>query len=234
LVQAGIVGFINAVTAREYATVDNAGSRYQDEVEPLTYYGILRAQKDINGGQQGLGLMATGVMRDINSESLSAILNKNAFTLAADGWSFLDKKRSWVVGGWLGGSFIEGSQEDIYRLQQSPMHYFQRPDVTHVNLNPEATTLNGWAGQFKLGKQQGNSLFLLSAGALSPGFDPNDAGFQSMGSDLIDLNQLSVRKSQLYRFLEKELEFLKNNLSSNPSTFELRHFGIKITTKPLN
>jgi len=182
------IGFINAITAREYATVEDLENRYQDEVEPLTYYGVLRAQKDINGGQQGLGLMATGVMRDINNESLSAILNKNAFTLAADGWSFLDKKRTWVVGGWLGGSFIEGSQEDIYRLQQSPMHYFQRPDVTHVSVNPEATTLNGWAGEFKLGKQQGNSLFLLSVGALSPGFDPNDAGFQSSGSDLIDLN----------------------------------------------
>lgn len=216
------VGFINAVTAHEYATVDDAGSRYQDEVEPLTYYGILRAQKDINGGQQGLGLMATGVMRDINSESLSAILNKNAFTLAADGWSFLDKKRSWVVGGWLGGSFIEGSQEDIYRLQQNPMHYYQRPDATHVNLNPEATTLNGWAGQFKLGKQQGNSLFLLSAGALSPGFDPNDAGFQNMGSDLIDLNAFYgyqwlkpgkvFRQSMVFAGMTQQYDFGGNKL----------------------
>lgn len=46
-------------------------------------------------------------------------------------------------------------------------------------------------------------------------------------SDLIDLNQLSVRKSQLYRFLEKELEFLKNNLSSNPSTFEWSNWRLK-------
>ncbi|MBC7364117.1 MAG: carbohydrate binding family 9 domain-containing protein [Candidatus Aminicenantes bacterium] len=181
------IGFINAVTAREYATVDDLITRYQDEVEPLTYYGVLRAQKDINDGQQGLGFMATAVMRDLNNEVLSAILNKNAFSLALDGWSFLDKKRSWVVGGWLGGTFINGSQEDIYRLQQSSMHYFQRPDATHLSLNPEATSLNGWGGQFKLAKQQGNHLVMLSAGALSPGFDPNDVGFQSSGSDVIDL-----------------------------------------------
>ena len=182
------LGFISAVTGREFAIVDDLSTRYKDEVEPLTYYGVLRAQKDINDGQQGIGLMATGVMRDLDNEALATILNKNAFSLAADGWSFLDKKRTWVVGGWLGGTFIQGSQEDIFQLQQNPMHYFQRPDATHVSLNPEATHLNGWAGQFRLAKQQGNSLFLVSAGALSPGFDPNDAGFQSMGSDLIDLN----------------------------------------------
>jgi len=181
------VGFISAMTGREFATVDDLSTRYEDEVEPLTYYGILRAQKDINGGQQGIGFMATSVIRDLNAETLSAILNKNAFSLAADGWSFLDKKRAWVVGGWLGGTFIQGSQDDIYRLQQSSMHYFQRPDVTHVSLNPEATSLNGWGGQFKLAKQQGNSLWLFSAGALSPGFDPNDIGFQSSSSDVIDL-----------------------------------------------
>ncbi|MBC7361678.1 MAG: carbohydrate binding family 9 domain-containing protein [Candidatus Aminicenantes bacterium] len=181
------VGFISALTGREFATVDDMSNRYQDEVEPLTYYGVLRVQKDINDGQQGMGFMATGVMRDLNTEMLSAILNKNAFSLAADGWSFLDKKRTWVVGGWIGGTFIQGSQDDIYRLQQSSTHYFQRPDATHVSLDPEATSLNGWGGQFKLAKQQGNSLFLFSAGALSPGFDPNDAGFQSSSSDVIDL-----------------------------------------------
>jgi hypothetical protein len=181
------VAFISALTGREFATVDDLSIRYKDEVEPMTYYGVARVQKDINGGQQGIGIMATGVMRDLDNEVLSSILNKNAFSLAVDGWSFLDKNRTWVVGGWLGGTFIQGSQEDIYRLQQSSMHYFQRPDATHVSLNPEATSLNGWTGEFKLAKQQGRHVFLFAAGALSPGFDPNDVGFQSSGSDLINL-----------------------------------------------
>lgn len=216
------LGFISAVTGREFATVDDLSTRYKEEVEPLSYYGVLRAQKDINDGQQGIGLMATGVMRDLDNEPLAAILNKNAFSLAADGWSFLDKKRTWVVGGWLGGTFIQGSQEDIYRLQQNPLHYFQRPDATHVSLNPEATNLNGWAGQFKLVKQQGNSLFLVSAGALSPGFDPNDAGFQSMGSDLIDLNGFYgyqwlkpgkvFRQSMLFAGFTQQYDFGGNKL----------------------
>ncbi len=184
------VGFISALTGREFASVDSLGVRYEDEVEPLTYYGVLRAQKDIHGGQQGVGFLATGVVRDLKNETLAAILNRNAFSLAADGWSFLDKKRAWVVGGWLGGTFLGGSPESISRLQQSSMHYFQRPDATHVELDPAATSLSGWAGQLKLARQQGHSLMLFTAGALSPGFNPNDAGYQSSGSDLIDMTGL--------------------------------------------
>ncbi len=181
------LGFINAVTGQERAIVDDLSNRYKDEVEPLTYYGVWRIQKDIKEGQQGLGLMATAVIRDLDNEGLSSILNKQAFTLAADGWSFLDKKRNWVIAGWIGGTYIRGTKEAIYRLQRSSIHYFQRPDATHVHLDPEATILSGWAGEVKLAKQQGNHLLLLKTGALSPGFDPNDLGYQSSGSDLIDL-----------------------------------------------
>jgi len=184
------IGFISALTGREFATVDDLTNQYEEEVEPLTYYGILRAQKDIKDGQQGIGFIATGVIRDIRSETIDAILNRNAFSLAVDGWSFLDRKRVWVVGGWIGRTFIQGSQEDIFWLQQSSIHYFQRPDATHLGLDPEATSLSGWGTRLNLARQQGHSLILFSAGALSPGFDPNDAGFQRSSSDIIDIQGL--------------------------------------------
>lgn len=184
------IGVINAVTAREYATVDDLSNRYHDEVAPLTYYGIFRALKEFNKGQQGLGFMFTSVIRDLRVESLQSLLAEEAFSLAVDGWSFLDKKRNWVFGGWAGGTFIHGSQAAIYRLQRSSIHYFQRPDITHVSLDPEATSLSGWAAKLNLAKQQGHSLVLISAGALSPGFDPNDAGYQRSISDKIDFQAL--------------------------------------------
>jgi hypothetical protein len=184
------VGFVNALTAREYAEIDTFGLRFSEEVEPFSYYGVLRAQNDINKGQQGFGIMATGVMRELRTATLDNILNKNAFSMAFDGWSFLDKKRNYVVGGWFGGTRIEGSAQDILRLQNSSMHYFQRPDATHVEVDPAATALNGWGGRFSFAKQGGNLLFLAQAGVLSPGFDPNDAGFQRSGSDLVNLSLL--------------------------------------------
>jgi hypothetical protein len=184
------VGIVSALTGRESAEIDQAGTRLREDIEPFTYYGVFRAQKDVKEGKSGFGIMATGVMRDINSPTLGGILNKNAFSLAADGWVFLDRKRDWVVGGWAGGTRVEGSAEDIYRLQTSSMHYFQRPDAGHVSVNPAATSLSGWGARLNLGKQNGNLLFLASAGALAPGFDPNDVGFQYGGSDIIQFQAL--------------------------------------------
>ncbi len=184
------VGVINALTAREYATVDDLTDRYREEVAPLTYYGIFRAQREFNKGQQGFGFIFTSVIRDLRDENLRALLFSESFSLAFDGWTFLDRKRNWVLGGWAGGTFIHGSQAAIYRLQRSSIHYFQRPDADHVSLDPEATRLSGWAAKMSLAKQQGHSLVLISAGALSPGFDPNEAGYQRSLSDKLNFQAL--------------------------------------------
>ena len=184
------VGFLNALTAREFARIDLSGTRLREEVEPFSYYSVVRAQKDVRQGRHGLGFMATSVMRDLDNQALAGILNQNAFSLAVDGWSFLDKKRTYVASGWLGGTRVEGSVEDILRLQYSSTHYFQRPDATHVEIDPAATSLSGWGGRLQFAKQRGNFIFVLAAGALSPGFDINDAGFQARGSDHINFSIL--------------------------------------------
>lgn len=179
-------GLLQALTAVEYAQVDYFGFRSRQQAEPLSFYGVVRLQKDFNEGRQGLGLMATGVGRDLDDALLSSLLNESAFSLGVDGWSFFDQKRNWVLGGWLGGTRLTGSVEDILRLQHSSLHYYQRPDADHVEANPLATSLSGWGGRLILAKQQGAWLFNLAVGALSPGFDPNDVGFQSGGSDKIN------------------------------------------------
>ncbi len=186
------VGLVNSLTGREYADIEQAGTRLQEEVEPFSYYGALRAQKDINQGQQGIGIMATGVMRDLRTDSLSGILNRNAFSLALDGWTFLDKKRDYVFGGWFGGTRVEGTAADILRLQNSSMHYYQRPDASYLGVDPSATSLSGWGGRFQVAKQNGSFLWVLGLGALSPGFDPNDAGFQRQGSDLVNVSGIGA------------------------------------------
>lgn len=186
------VGWLNAVTGNEFAEIDRLGTRLRQKLEPLSYYGALRIQKELNEGRSGLGLMATAVMRDLGGpgageETLAGLLNRNAFSLAADGWISLDKKKNWVAGGWAGATRVEGTAADILRLQNSSMHYFQRPDATHVEVDPAATSLSGWAGRFNLAKQNGKFLFLANVGAISPGFDPNDIGFQYGASDIVNL-----------------------------------------------
>jgi len=179
-------GFVNALTTREFAEIDMSGDRFQEEVAPFSYYGVLRGQREFNEGKQGIGFVATSVVRDLNNESLTGLLNKNAFSLALDGWTFLDKDKTWVISGWTGGTQVAGSQEAISRLQNSSLHYFQRPDADHVELDSNATSMTGWGSRFTLSKEKGRFLFHSGLGFLSPGFDPNDLGFQGGASDLID------------------------------------------------
>jgi hypothetical protein len=174
------IGLINAVTAREYAEIDNEGERSKEEVEPFSYYGVFRAQKEFNEGRQGFGFLSTYVIRDLRTEAFEDILNRSAFSLGFDGWTFLDKNKTWVVTGWMGTTRISGTKEAILGLQESSIHYYQRPDATHVNLDENATSLSGWAARFFINKEKGNMFFNAAIGAISPGFDTTDAGFQGM------------------------------------------------------
>jgi hypothetical protein len=172
------IGLIGALTQREYADIDLNGERQQVEVEPFSNYGVLRIQKEFNEGRQGLGFITTSIFRNLRTDNLENSLSKSALSLAIDGWTYLNKKKSWVVTGWLGGTEVSGSKEAITGLQQSYLHYYQRPDATHVELDPNATSLKGWAGRLYLAKVGGTFLFNAAIGAVSPGFDTTDAGFQ--------------------------------------------------------
>lgn len=196
------VGFINAVTQREFAAIDLDGFRSSEEVEPFTYYGVLRAQKEFNQGKQGLGFITTSVLRNLRTESLKETLNRDAFSVAVDGWTFLDKNNTWVINGWFGGSRVSGSQAVIWDLQHAYPHYFQRPDATHVSLNANATSMSGWAGRVSLNKQKGNFFVNAAFGAISPGFDTRDIGFQ-WTSDIINghfmIGYNSYKPGKLFR-----------------------------------
>lgn len=184
------IGFINAITAREYADIDRNGERLKEEIEPFTYYGVLRTQREFGEGRRGIGMIVTSVVRDLRTENLKELLNKKAFCLGFDGWTFLDKEKTWVITGWFGGSHVEGSKEDILRLQMAPQHYFQRPDADHVGLDENATFLRGWAGRISINKERGNFIFNSAIGAISPKFDSNDLGFQ-WGGDVINAHVIS-------------------------------------------
>lgn len=181
------LGVISTFTAREYARIDQTGARLSEEVQPFSNYSVVRALREFKEGHSGLGFLATSSIRDLRTDSLKSILADKAFTLAFDGWSFLDKKKDWIVSAWVGGSYISGSQEMIGRLQRSSLHYYQRPDASHVSLKEDATSLSGWGGRLQINKQRGNTIFNFALGALSPGFDPNDLGFQPGASDIINI-----------------------------------------------
>jgi len=171
------VGTIQAVTAREYAELSSNGVTSRAEVEPLTYYGVLRGQKQFGGGMQGLGLLGTYTARMFNDERLRDELNRDALTGGIDGWIFLDADKDWVISGSVMGSHVRGTPTRMLELQTNSQHYFQRPDADHLSVDSTATSLTGYATRVWLNKQKGNVFFNSAFGAVHPSFETNDIGY---------------------------------------------------------
>jgi hypothetical protein len=173
------IGMVHAVTQREHAEIYADGKRSRIEMEPLTYYGVFRAQRDFDAGQQGIGFLSTFTNRFFNDPTLQNSINKDALVVATDGWTFLDSERTYVLTGWTGVSRVSGNQNQMIALQQSSQHYFQRPDATHINVDSSATSLTGYGGRLTLNKNRGRFTFNSAVALMSPKFEVNDLGFGS-------------------------------------------------------
>jgi Domain of unknown function (DUF5916) len=171
------VGALSALTARETASIDTSGVLFQKEVEPLAYYGVFRAQKEFPEGRRGFGFMSTVAARGFRDPSLRDDVNSSSFALGADGWTFLDHEKDWVLTGWAGATRVNGDAARITAVQENSLHYFQRPDALHTRVDSSATSLDGWAARLYLNKQKGDWYSNSAIGVLSPGFDVDDVGF---------------------------------------------------------
>ena len=198
------IGTIHAVTNREFADIQHAGQRSIVEIEPLTYYGIARVQRDFDGGRQGLGVISTYAKRDFSDIRLQDQVIGDALVAGVDGWVFLDQEKTYVVTGWGALSTVSGSRERITALQQNSGHYFQRPDADHVSVDTAATSLAGFGGRVMLNKQKGPIIVNAAVGVIDPGFDVNDLGFLSR-TDMVNSHLVVGYKwsdpTDYYRFL---------------------------------
>ncbi|MBU0509466.1 carbohydrate binding family 9 domain-containing protein [bacterium] len=170
-------GSLHAVSMRETAEIEYDGKRSDVEVEPATYYMVTRTQREIAEGRQGIGGIATASHRFFDDPALESEINEGAYTAGMDGWTAIGKDRDYMLAGWLGASHVRGSEERILDLQESSRHYFQRPDVSHVEVDSTATSLSGFAGRILINKEKGNIFLNTGVATISPGFDVNDVGF---------------------------------------------------------
>jgi hypothetical protein len=172
------LGTLSAVTSREHASFALGSRRWRQEVEPLTYYGVYRAQKEIGGGRHGLGFIGTVTERSFDEPQLRDELSSSALGFGVDGWTTLDRDGVWVVSGWSGLSRVAGTPTRLQSLQESSVHYFQRPDAEYLGVDSGATALTGYAARVSLNKQKGNWMFNSAIGVVDPNFEVNDLGFQ--------------------------------------------------------
>lgn len=190
------IGTLHAVTAREMADIELEGERSQAEVEPSTYYGVMRLQRDFSAGRHGIGILSTFTNRFFNDSLLRNTINKDALVTGLDGWTFLDAGRTWVLTGWAAASRVGGNTNRMVALQRNGVHYYQRPDADYLGVDSSATSLEGMAGRVMLNKNRGRFSLNAAVGFLSPGFETNDLGYGAY-SDLINMHILAG-----YRFIQ--------------------------------
>lgn len=177
------VGILESVTANENALIDNSGVRRKESVEPLTNYFVGRLQKDFDKGETVLGGIITAVNRDITNPALE-YLPAAAYTGGID-FSRKWKERTWYVSGNAEFSYLKGKEEAILNAQQSSARYFQRPDANYVSVDSSRTSLAGYGGTIKLGRNSKKKVqFETSLTVRSPGLEFNDIGYMRY-SDVI-------------------------------------------------
>lgn len=177
------LGILESLTDKEYATIDNNGVQRQELVEPLTNYFVGRAQKDFNNRNSFIGGIFTATNRNLQGEELN-FLRKSAYSAGLDfqhNW----KKRKYFFSGNIVASRVEGSKEAITATQFNLTHLFQRVDASHVDIDPNRTSLTGTGGRFEIGKSSvGHWRYRGMLIWRSPELELNDVGFLRQADEI--------------------------------------------------
>ncbi|MDE2793635.1 MAG: DUF5916 domain-containing protein [Gemmatimonadota bacterium] len=176
-----IVAFMNATTQREMGRFTDGPDMPIGEtpVDPLSNITALRIRKDMREGNTLVGAIATGVVRNLDDEVFTGLRDR-AF---AGGVDFLHRfnNRTYSLSGWAAGSYVHGDALSMLRAQLAPVRYYQRPDQNYVSLDPDRTSMTGFAGQLAFRRIAGEWTYGFEGSAVSPGFEVNDGGFQTIG-----------------------------------------------------
>ena len=174
------LGLLQALTGEETARVRTAGFNAHAVVEPLTSYTVARVQREV-GTRAGVGFLTTAVNRQLDTVQAIDGLSRQAFVVGTDAYWFLDGDKEWVVTGDIAGSRVAGTATLIDKLQRAPQRYYQRPDASHVELDPTRTSLSGFTGRVNLNRNRGVWRMNAALWTGSPGWESNDLGFHSTG-----------------------------------------------------
>ena len=197
------LGVLDAVTATERGLfVDEKGESGRQQIEPMTNYFVSRATRSLGEGSR-VGFLLTSVNRNVTDEL--SYLRDDAVTAGIDGYT---SNRDWIFEWAAAGTRVAGSEEAIRLTQTSSARYYQRPDASHVELDPTRTALTGYGGRLMASKQTGRWRPNVQVQAYSPGFEPNDIGFMPR-TDIISAHGLVqyVNEQVTPRFRERQLWF---------------------------
>ena len=180
------IGIIEAVTAAGIAEIDSLGERSTQTVEPLSNYFVSRVMKDFGSGQTVIGGAYTNTHRFLDGTGIDGLVT-NANTAGIDFTHFFGTEKNWTLSTSAAFSNLSGSTTAIENLQNSPVHYYQRPDADYVEVDPTRTSLSGHGGNIQAGKIGGHWNFMLFGLWKSPGFDINDIGYLQRADQIMSV-----------------------------------------------
>jgi hypothetical protein len=173
------IGVMQSTTNEEYAKWDSAGIRKNIVVEPYSNYFLGRVQKDYNSGNTIIGGIVTSTNRNINNPLLNSV-TKSAYSGGLDFIQYF-KNRNYYINLVSIFSRVEGKKEALLDIQESSVHYYQRPDAKYLGIDSSMTSLNGNGGNISFGKAgRGKWRFEEKISWRSPGLELNDMGYLQM------------------------------------------------------
>lgn len=177
------VGFVEALTAKEEAEIDNNGEKSYETVEPLTNYVVGRVQKDYNEGKTIIGGIFTGTNRNLDA-NLAESMHKAAYSGGIDFTQYFNDKK-WMFNVSAAFSQVKGTKEAIANTQKSSAHYYQRPDKNYAEFDPTRTSLTGSGGKVQITKQNGHFNLMGVVLWKTPGFEINDLGYMQQADRIM-------------------------------------------------
>jgi len=201
------VGALAAVTGGEMgdAYFADADSTARFPAEPRTEYGVLRLQQDFRDGGSKIGMIATGLRRELPADGAFDALPSTAYSFGVDfehQWGGA-RARDWRLWGFYSGSLVRGSTAALLDIQENSTHYFQRPDADYLAVDSARTSMFGSDWRVQLERQSAEH-WTWSAwlGEQTPGFAIDDLGFITSGERLdvgARLEYREIRPGALFR-----------------------------------
>lgn len=178
------VGLMDAVTNEEHGRYVMArdSAAHTVAMEPRSNYLVARMKQDLDHGATVIGGMVTSTFRDVHDPLLGDSLHQHAEAVGADILHTWDNRRYSLMGS-VAVSDVAGSRQSILLTEESSAHYFRHPDSN-------ATSLHGWGGYLRLGKDNGDWLWEVETNVRNPGFEVNDLAYMRRADYLFNIYTL--------------------------------------------
>ena len=172
------VAVLQAFTQKETASVTSPLGPRDAVVEPFGSFTAGRLHKDWDKGNTSLGGMLTSTHRWVGDSAARAFLPTPGDHAAGSTSPVTSPTARGCSRRTASRAASTGDPAAILALQTNAVHYYQRPDASHLGVDPNATSLSGHGGSVRFGRSDTSRLRLTDHFHwYSPGLDLNDVGY---------------------------------------------------------